>query len=340
MQALPQKAMSMPTSRIDPDIEKALQGLPADFAGFDRVFEERLRPELQRMEQTRQVAAQKAKRGYKTGGAIAVLGIVGAFLLNQLGSQGAPVIIGIASILAGLVTSITMGGDLRKIGKQAKTLIVMPIAEEFGLLFEEHPGPQASIGDFRAANLVTKWDRSAYEDRVTGERAGVPFSFFEAHLEERRVTRNSKGQTQTRWVTVFRGQCLRFGFHKDFYGRTLVARDAGFFNRFGGGSGMKIAKLEDPTFEKIFSVYTTDQVESRYLLTPDIMQRFVDLEAAFHGGNMRCCFVDGEVLIAIENGDMFEPGSLFTPLDNPERVRELLDDFAAIFHLIDAMSDD
>jgi len=187
--------------------------------------------------------------------------------------------------------------------------------------------------------LVPSWDRDSYEDLLFGERNGVQFEFFEAHLEEKRVTRNSKGQTQSRWVTVFAGQCLRFQFHKTFHGRTLVARDAGLFNRFGGGSGMKLAKLEDPVFEKAFSVYTTDQVESRYLLTPDLMQRLVDLEEIFRGGNLRCAFRNGEVLIAVEGGDLFEPGGMFTPLDNPERVRELLDDFAAVFHLIDAMSE-
>jgi hypothetical protein len=30
---------------------------------------------------------------------------------------------------------------------------------------------------------------------------------------------------------------------------------------------------------------------------------------------------------------------MFTPLDNPERVRELLDDFAAIFNVIDCFAD-
>ena len=324
---------------IDPEISSALNGLPNDFAGFGKVYEERLRPELRQMEQVRQAAAQKAKRGYKTGGAVAVAGGVFALLLNYLGGPEGAVILGIVSILGGLGTSIAMGNDLRKIGKEAKTLIVMPIAEEFGLVFQEHPSEPQTIYDMRHANLIPNWDRSAHEDRITGARHGVPFEFFETHLEERRVTRDSKGQTRTRWVTVFRGQCLRFGFHKDFYGRTLVARDAGFFNRFGGGSSMKLAKLEDPVFEKIFSVYTTDQVESRYILTPDLMQRFVDLEDTFRGGDMRCCFVDGEILIAIENGNMFEPGGMFTPLDNPERVRELLDDFAAVFHLIDAMSE-
>jgi len=44
------------------------------------------------------------------------------------------------------------------------------------------------------------------------------------------------------------------------------------------------------------------------------------------------------MFVAVEGGDLFEPGSMFTPFDNPERIRELLDDFAVVFNLIDTVS--
>ena len=323
----------MPEPDIEANIKAALAGLPADFDGFDRVFAERLRPQLSAMELGRQAAAAKAKKGYLYGAAMALIGAALVFLITK-----EPVLM-IAPVVIGGIVAVLMGGELRTIGKQAKSMMVKPIAAEFDLQYFEDTGAPNSIYEFHKMKLVPNWDRDSYEDLLSGERNGVQFEFFEAHLEEKRVTRDSNGRTRTRWVTVFAGQCLRFKFYKTFHGRTLVARDAGLFNRFGGGSGMKIAKLEDPVFEKAFSVYTTDQVESRYLLTPDLMQRLVDLEEVFRGGRLRCAFVGGEVLIALEGGDLFEPGSMFTPLDNPERVRELLDDFAAVFHLIDAMSE-
>jgi hypothetical protein len=173
---------------------------------------------------------------------------------------------------------------------------------------------------------------------VTGKRGEVDFELFEAHLEEKRTTTDSKGRARTTWVTVFRGQCLKLDFHKRFFGRTLVTRDAGFFNRFGGGNGMQRAMLEDPVFEKIFEVYTTDQVESRYLLTPDFMQKLVDLETVFKGGKLKAAFDGGEMLITVQGGNLFEPGSMFKPLDSADRVRELLDDFAAVLRLIDTVT--
>ena len=66
-----------------------------------------------------------------------------------------------------------------------------------------------------------------------------------------------------------------------------------------------------------------------------MMQELVDLEKAFHGGKLKCCFFGGELFITLQGGNLFEPGSMFTPLDSPDRLRELLEDFAAVFHIID-----
>ena len=228
--------------------------------------------------------------------------------------------------------------DVTNLKREAKTLIVDPVARQFNLDFNATPGGVESIYRHRDIGIVPKWDRAGFEDRLTGRRRDVDFELFEAHLEERRTSSDGNGRTRTRWVTVFKGQCLRFQFPKKFHGRTLVTRDAGFFNRFGGGGGMQRAALESPEFEKIFEVYTTDQVESRFLLTPDLMQKLIEMETTFHGGKLKCCFDGGELFITVQGGDLFEPGSMFTPMDNPERVRELLNDFAAVFNIIDSVT--
>jgi hypothetical protein len=322
----------MAETPIDPRIEAALQGLPDDFRSFGRVFENEIRPALLAREGDRIRAADKARKGRMAGLALgAAVAIVGGLLTRH------PMAI-FAAAAAGFGYWQWQSADLRRIGAEAKQLIVEPIAKNFMLAFTPDPGEIDTISRHHELGLVPSWDRSSFEDLVSGERHGVSFELFEAMLEERRTTRDSQGRTQTNWVTVFRGQCLKFAFPKRFYGRTLVTRDAGIFNRFGGGGGMQRAGLEDPQFEKIFEVYTTDQVESRFLLTPDLMQKLVDMERIFHGGNIKCCFDQGECLITLEGGDLFEPGSMFTPLDNPERIRELLDDFAAIFHIIDQVT--
>ena len=309
-----------------------LADLPEEFSGFDRVFENEIRPGLIAREAERIAAARKAVQTRWIGGAIILGGALIGFALVK-----APVVaIVIAVIGAGVIVWGNL--DILKLEGEAKWLIVEPIARKLALTFEPKPGTCEAIYRHRDVGVVPGWDRSRYEDLVTGRRGTVDFELFEAHLEEKRTTTDSKGRTQTSWVTVFRGQCLRFDFHKTFYGRTLITRDAGFFNRFGGGGGLQRASLEDPVFEKIFEVYTSDQVESRYLLTPDFMQKLVDLEGVFRGGKLKAAFDGGEMFVTVQGGNLFEPGSMFKPLDSADRVRELLADFAAVFGLIDAVT--
>lgn len=335
MKGLQANGMSTPTSDdtpIDPAVGQALAGLPQEFDDFVRVFEREIRPALQAREHERISAADTARKTTWGGGLVAAIGIAASLLVFRVPQL---------AILSGVAGAAIAGFGrmpISRVGKQAKSLIVEPVAANLGLGYVDKPGQLASIYDFKSAKLIGSWDRSDFEDHLSGERNGVGFEFYEAHLEEKRTTTDSKGRTQTSWVTIFRGQCLRFKFHKIFYGRTLVTRDAGFFNRFGGGGGLQRAILESPEFEKAFEVYTTDQVESRFLLTPDLMQKLNELEQTFRGKRLRCAFAGGEMLIAVEGTDLFEPGSMFTPLDDPQRMRDLLNDFAAVFHLIDSVS--
>lgn len=310
----------------------SLGDIPAEFAGFDRVYEQEIRPSLIAREAERVAAAAKATQTAWIGGIIIALGVLFGFVVFK-----SPVVAILAAV-AGFCVLMWGSAGITRLAGEAKTLIVEPIARRLDLTFVPAPGTCDSIFRHKDVGVVPGWDRSKFEDLVTGKRGDVDFELFEAHLEERRTTTDSKGRTQTTWVTVFQGQCLRLDFHKTFYGKTLVTRDAGFFNRFGGAKGLQRASLEDPTFEKIFEVYTTDQVESRYLLTPDFMQKLVDLEAVFKGGKLKAAFEGGEIYVTVQGGNLFEPGSMFKPLDSADRVRELLEDFAAVFGLIDAVT--
>lgn len=323
--------MAEPDFQLDADIARAIADLPPEFQRFGRLYQQELRPELMRREGERVQAAKTARNSIIGGVAVGVLGVAVSLLAFQIPQL---------AVLSGIVGAVIGGigsSPIRKLSKEAKAILVEPVAAGLGLSFVGKPGSMASVHDHRRVGLLPNYDRSSFEDLLTGERNGVNFEFFEARLKERRTT-HSNGRTRTKYVTVFDGQLLRFDFHKRFFGETLVTRDAGFFNRFGGRRGMDRARLEDPTFEKAFEVYTTDQVEARFLLTPDMMQSLVDLENTFRGKGLRCAFSGEQMLIAVEGANLFEPGTLFKRLDEPDRVRDLLRDFAAVFTLIDKVS--
>jgi hypothetical protein len=314
-------------------LSEVMSGLPKDFAFFGERYDSIIQPKLVAREDDR-VKAVKKQTQFTIYGVIAALALsIGSFVLFQ---EPFGIFLG---LIAGFGLYAWGSTDLNRLGKETKLMLVEPVASEFGMHFQVAPAPPSEINEFRQLGLVPGWDRAKYEDLLAGQRGDAPFQFFEAHLEEKRTTTDGKGRTRTTWVTVFKGQCLTVKFPKQFKGVTKVYRDAGAFNWLTKlGVREPRIRLEDPVFEKAFEVYGTDQIESRFILTPDFMERLLGLERTFQGKQLRCAFAGGEMLLAVAGKNLLESGSMHRRMDDLGRVREMLQDFAAIFLLIDAMS--
>ncbi len=318
-------------------IGQAMEGLPKDFGFFGDRFSNSIQPQLAARETDRVKAVAKQRNFTIIGVLIGIAATAGlAFTIEDGIIFGG--FLGVAAVI-GMFAWGSM--DINRLAKETKLMLIEPVSSEFGMGYQLAPAQPQEIYTFRSLGLIPGWDRSKYEDRLTGARNETPFEFFEAHLEEKRTTTDSKGRTRTTWVTVFRGQCLIVKFMKEFKGVTKVYRDMGMLNFFAKlgqlGKGEKV-KLEDPVFEKAFEVFSTDQIEARFILTPDFMERLLGLERTFKGKQVRCAFAGGEMFLCCEGKNLLEAGSMNRKMDDLDRVREMLQDFAAIFLLIDAMS--
>lgn len=99
---------------------------------------------------------------------------------------------------------------------------------------------------------------------------------------------------------------------------------------------MQKVKLEDVDFDKHFSVYTKDQVEARYLLTPTFMERLKHLETSFGTKGIKCSFFDDCIMFAISSKkDLFELGSLYKSLKSKKSVEEFYNEIQSVQNMID-----
>lgn len=176
------------------------------------------------------------------------------------------------------------------------------------------------------AKLLPGHSERSFEDLVSGERAGVRFSLVEAKLEE------SDGDNGT--DTVFQGILLNIEYPKRFLGKTVIQRSGGmnFLSRI---EGLKKVDLIATELNKSFRVLSNDQVEARALLTPDRMERLIELERYFDGGKLRAVFGDGHLTMALEAEDQFEGGSIFEPLVDEWRFASALVELGLVCDLID-----
>jgi len=301
-----------------------------EFKGFDKFHRNIIHPFLLEKEQDRLVHVAKGKKyGVITA---CVFFLIAVFLGIRTGSFiGAGTLV-IGGIISGFGISYAM---LTKLRGETKQFLMSNICGFLGWAFQADKFDPPNLKLYKANKLLPSCDRVAFEDRMSGHVNGAEFSFCEAHLE--RVNTDSKGNRT--WSTVFHGVLMEVDFHREFLGRTVVLRDAGIFN-FKKKAGMKQVGLVDPKFEKIFEAYSTDQVESRYLLTPVFMQKLVDLEASVSGKKIRFGFLENRLHIAVEAPNQFEAGSMYKPLTDKGRTEKIMKEISAIFDVIKGVGKD
>lgn len=292
----------------------------ADFKGFSSYYRENIHLRLIELDLGRKDILRKYKL-WIVGGIIG--GIIFTIITIMTGLGGIGLMIGFGIFAFGLANA---NAAKKPLYLDTKNAIVGGTAQYLGWSFTPEGFVPQSLDRYKSLGLLPKEDRKSFEDEIRGNAHGAKFVLHEAHLERK----NDKS-----YSTIFRGIMIALEFPQNFAGTTLVLR-RGIF-KWKTKKGLKRVGLVDPVFEKAFDAYGSDQVEARYLLTPTFMQRLVDLETLFKGKKIRAAFHQGELLICIETGNQFEPGSLFQPLTGTWRTERLLNEFGLIFDIVDGV---
>ncbi len=159
----------------------------------------------------------------------------------------------------------------------------------------------------------TGFDRYTGDDYIIGMVDKTEFEISELHTEYK--TRDSEDNSD-RWHTIFKGLFFHADFNKNLSAETYVLPDTAerIFGKWGQkfqgfSSKGELVKLENQEFEKEFKVYSNDQVEARYVLTPSMMEAMVNLKKNLPGGHrMNFAFHGSSVYCAIEiSKNLFEP---------------------------------
>lgn len=209
--------------------------------------------------------------------------------------------------------------------KQVKIGINEGIAAALGMTYRHDGEAGREFNNAKRFRLVPSHDRASLEDFWSGEIDGYTFLLHEAHLQERRGSGKNR-----RMVTVFRGAIIRIASGRRFHGTTLVKRPGQHDSWFGlggrkhsvdfDGHRLDAVDMVHPDFNDRFEVWSDDQVEARYLVDPLYIERLLEMESAFGGDNICSLFSEGDIIVAVRGGNMFESGTM-----NPDRDREMVE---------------
>jgi len=209
------------------------------------------------------------------------------------------------------------------------------INEDASLGITYYPDQSISVAEFEASKIFNSYvDRYHGEDLFEGKRDKTVFKFSEIKAEEKHETTDSEGHRQTSYSTIFEGVMFIAEFHKNLKGITRVKEGSdGFFEKLFAGKSK--VSLENINFEKIYNTYSTDQVEARYILTPDMMERMLKLKEKFNA-KVEFSFLHNLVFIAIHsNKDQFELDRK-KPVDHAQikRIFAEIDSFIEIIDML------
>ena len=95
--------------------------------------------------------------------------------------------------------------------------------------------------------------------------------------------------------------------------------------------------LESDKFNEKYNVYSTDQIEARYLVTTAFMDRLQNLKTHFGAKKVKCSFYDGNKLMIVfhTNKDLFELGDLDHSLYTNNKHIELFNSLYSVIELIE-----
>ena len=99
---------------------------------------------------------------------------------------------------------------------------------------------------------------------------------------------------------------------------------------------MKHTVLEDVEFEKKFDVFTDDEVEARYLITPTLMTRLNDMKVAFKANKVSAAFFNNRFIIGLHTGkDLFSICSLIRPVYDEKQIFQMFEEMISIIKLVE-----
>ena len=143
----------------------------------------------------------------------------------------------------------------------------------------------------------------------------------------------TKGRGRNK-TTIFEGVIVKLSMNKDFKGHTVIKADSIFHT--SPSSALRHTTLEDVVFENKYDVFTDDEVEARYLITPSFMERMNNVKMAFEATGITCAFYRNKLILTIPTcRDLFSLCSLVKPIDDTRQYFQMYEEIISIIKLID-----
>ncbi len=216
---------------------------------------------------------------------------ISAFVLYVSSKGGQPVFLLLPFAAVGGIGIYVSKAKIKEISNEFKDMFVKDELEARipGSTFDYHKGIDSSV--VSSSHLVKLHERYKTEDLITGSIEDVKFRCADVHVQD--VRRSGK---RTTVVTTFQGRFYEFDFPKNFKSNVFLLQP-GQFRPF---SGFKKMKLESIKFNSEFKIYSNNEHDTFYILTPQLMERLLKLDSKYRD-KIGFSFKNSKLFIAIDS---------------------------------------
>ena len=317
---------------------------------FEKVYQKEIVPKLQELENYRLSVIDNYKLkladNYKREN-IFVVSIIIGMLISALGvimlcfTSGAVfgkiIFFLIGMVIIGIGTFLYIKDDKIKKDFREKTKeeLFKPILAFFGNL-ELIKKETITLKEIRKLGLYKGSQGKTDDDIIVGTYKNVPVELVESKLTLKNHGEDDSYDAQT--DNNFKGLIFKCRINKKFCCRVAAGAHA-----YNVDDKMKIVTLEDTEFNNKFPIYSDNQIEARYLITPSFMERIKNIEDVFTTKHVEFAFNEEyfylfiNYVITNECGayGLFEVGEIEKTLLNKKIFISVYKQLSSIFSLID-----
>ena len=227
-----------------------------------------------------------------------------------------------------------IGGVRRQYVDDYKDTVLPMVAAAFNFRYSRRGGvPLSKVTD---AAIIPPYTTINTEDLFSGDYKGAAVYVSELDLWQRYEGMDNKEREKE----VFSGLAILIELPRvSFSGQTVVFPRSQTISAALQGKlrGLHHVDMVDPYFEKKYRAYGKDQIESRFVLHPAMVERIERLDHPLVPGKVSVAFVNGCVLVLVPiRQNLFEPPALAIPATDADSIRMLEHELLQALGLVDA----
>jgi len=220
----------------------------------------------------------------------------------------------IVDIFIFIISKIIFGNkEVEQFNKDYKEKVINKMLENFIDELDYIPLKSLPSNIYDEANYGGTYNKYYSDDYFEGKINGQKIVMADLLVQEETRTKDKDGNEETETTTIFNGLFGKINLDKSINANMTITKDHGFsfFNK-------QKLEMDSFEFEKVFNVYTDNDIIAMQLLTADIQEDILELYNKYKI-NFYITIMQNRMYVLFNTGSMFE---VFSTKKSPNEVLE------------------